>query len=960
MPDAGDTVSGAWREALDCVADLLSKPQTERDELLAALAASNPSLHGRVESLLNADREASRVGFLETARFTAANTSTSALREGATLGPYRMVRELGRGGMGEVWLARRDDGLYQGEVAVKTLHPYFAGGALRDRFLREASLLGRLTHPNIARLLDAGVSDGVVYLVLEYVRGEPIDRWCDARKLDVDARLKLFRDLCSAVAHAHANLIVHRDIKPSNILVTDEGLVKLLDFGIGKLLETEPRQEQGELTRITGRIFTPEYAAPEQILGQAVTTATDIHSLGVLLYTLLCGKGPFAAASNEVDLQRAVLHDDPPPMSRAIATLEDDKPAEARATTRPRLQRKLTGDLDLIAMRAMRKAPTDRYPSVLAFADDVERHLRHQPVDARVGSNAYRFGRFVRRHRVGVIAASVVVVALFAGVAGVLWQAQIARTEARKATAVKDFLLDIFKANSELHPDGIRARQTTAEELLDLASRKTLENAEQEPDVRMELLGSIGNLNVLQEKWEQAEKLLRERIRVASERFGPNDARLAEPLLDVAEFLRASGRSKEGLVEARRALTVLRLAGDRSSALRGRAEFGVAQLMLDLGSGKGSEVSDQYRIALAVLERLPPSDYLARAQLGLGRSFVFEEKYAAAVVELQKGIEIATAVRGKPDALSVTGYANLARSLTRLDRLEEAQQYFEKAIEISTYTQGYDHNLTLGPRIEFALYLKELGRLREMTAELQKVLDVSRKRNAPNHVATVRVHSSLSGAFLTLGDFDAADAHASEAINVLEKTPTHVTLPEFLRVRARVALERQKLPQALDFVERAWQGILLVRGPRNYRAATILMTRGEVLTALGRFEDARAALDESIALFKEFELDPDHPDIMSARLAIASAELAQKRNASAESIATAIVAEVSGLPQRERYWTVEAAAKAQLAESRIAAGNPRASCDPLAASIRLRETNSSSSDSRLNRARELRKKYCTA
>jgi tetratricopeptide (TPR) repeat protein len=222
----------------------------------------------------------------------------------------------------------------------------------------------------------------------------------------------------------------------------------------------------------------------------------------------------------------------------------------------------------------------------------------------------------------------------------------------------------------------------------------------------------------------------------------------------------------------------------------------------------------------------------------------------------------------------------------------------------------------------------------------------------------VRVHSNLSGAFLILGDFDAADAHASEGISVLEKTPTHVSLPEFLRVRARVALERQRLPQALDFIERAWQSVVQVRGPRNYRAATILMTRGEILTAMGRFEDARTALDESIALFKEFELDPDHPDIMSARLAIASAELGQQRNESAESMALEIVAEVSKLPQRERYWAVEAAANAQLAAVRISTGNPRASCDPLAASIRLREAHSSSSDSRLDRTRELRKNYC--
>ena len=397
-----------WRDALQQLDQLLQLPLEERAPILDDLKQSQPQLHSMISSMLEAEARAESAGFLE----TRPSPPTASLHPGAQLGPYRIQSQIGAGGMGEVWLASRDDGLYQGEVAIKTLLPHFSGGALRERFLREAQILGSLAHPNIARLLDAGSApDGSVYLVLEYVRGICIDTWCDEQKLTVEARLRLFLDVCAAVAQAHANLVVHRDIKPPNILVTPEGQVKLLDFGVAKLLEADASPERSDLTRMTGRVFTPEYAAPEQILGEPITTASDVYSLGVLLHVLLTGARPYGRTNNPVEIEHAVLHTEPARASQSAAA-NTEATAVARGTTPARLARALAGDLDNILARAMHKLPTERYPSVLAFADDLRRHLEHKPILARPESVAARTRKFMRRHRFGVAASLLVVLAI--------------------------------------------------------------------------------------------------------------------------------------------------------------------------------------------------------------------------------------------------------------------------------------------------------------------------------------------------------------------------------------------------------------------------------------------------------------------------------------------------------------------------------------------------------------------
>jgi serine/threonine protein kinase len=394
----------------------------------------------------------------------------------ATLGPYVLERELGAGGMGEVWLAHRADGVVTAPAALKLLHAHLAQSGVRERFMREGRILGQLAHPNIARLLDAGLSEsGQPYLALEYVEGLPLDRWCHDQHLEIDARVKLFLQVCDAVAHAHGHLVVHRDLKPSNILVTRTGDVKLLDFGIAKLLESDTASTaETELTRMGGNVLTPEYAAPEQITHQPVTVATDVYSLGVILYLLLTGRRPYDAPT-------------PPQLERAVLEAEPEPPSRTR--------RKLARDLDVIVMKALKKRPEERYASVTALADDLRRYLANEPVVAQPDSLTYRTRKYLRRNRVGVSIVTALVLGL-AATSMLYLKASIARRQAEKESAQSralsdflqwDFLSSITSATGDTRMLG------AAKDLLDTSAARINERLARQPIAAIRLRSSFGN-----------------------------------------------------------------------------------------------------------------------------------------------------------------------------------------------------------------------------------------------------------------------------------------------------------------------------------------------------------------------------------------------------------------------------------------------------------------------------------
>jgi serine/threonine protein kinase/Tol biopolymer transport system component len=408
-PDEWQALSPRLDEALGMTDD-------ERSIWFSTLRAENPTLAHQLEALLEEHRELSEEGFLDE---RPVGLPGAPGLSGQTFGVYTLVSQIGHGGMGTVWLAERSDGRFERRVAVKLLNIAFLGKGGEERFKREGRILGLLRHPNIAELIDAGVSQsGHPYLVLEHIEGDHIDRYCDERRLDVRARVGLFLDILQAVAHAHSNLIVHRDLKPPNILVRTDGQAKLLDFGIAKLLEGEGQTGESVLTLEGGRAMTPEYAAPEQLKGEAVTTATDVYALGVLLYVLVTGQHPVGAGSlTPARLVKSILDTEPPRPSDIVAPTETNGETSAanasrRATTPAKLSRLLRGDLDTIVAKALKKNPEERYASVRALAEDLDRYLRLEPIRARPDSVAYRTGKFMRRHRSSVAAALLVAVAL--------------------------------------------------------------------------------------------------------------------------------------------------------------------------------------------------------------------------------------------------------------------------------------------------------------------------------------------------------------------------------------------------------------------------------------------------------------------------------------------------------------------------------------------------------------------
>jgi serine/threonine-protein kinase len=403
-----------WQEISPYLDEVLSLPEQERAKWLDSFRRKRPDLAELVQELLNEQSILAKERFLERSPITPASEASLA---GRIVGAYKLLSPIGQGGMGSVWLAERTDGRFERQVAVKFLNfAVAAQGA--ERFKREGSILGRLADPHIAELMDAGVTEnGEPYLVLEYVEGEPIDEYCDRRSLDVNARVRLFLDVLSAVAQAHANLVVHRDIKPSNVLVRNDGCVKLLDFGIAKLLSDDAKSAAATMLTIEGGgALTPQFAAPEQITGGTITTATDVYALGVLFYLLLTGRHPAGPPTQSTAaLVKAIVDTETRRASDVIGSDDAIAAATKRATTPDKLRRQLRGDLDTIVAKALKKNPAERYSSVTALADDLQRYLNHEPIKARPDTILYVGSKFLRRYWLPVSAAGLVIASLGAG-----------------------------------------------------------------------------------------------------------------------------------------------------------------------------------------------------------------------------------------------------------------------------------------------------------------------------------------------------------------------------------------------------------------------------------------------------------------------------------------------------------------------------------------------------------------
>jgi eukaryotic-like serine/threonine-protein kinase len=912
-----------WQEVTTYLDQALEMPETERSGWLQTLREENPALVAQLQTLLDEHSALKQEGFLEVGAGPEFRPQVPAHQ---TIDAYTLLSPAGQGGMGSVWLAERNDGRFERQAAVKFLNVGLVGRGVEERFKREGSILGRLAHPHIAELVDAGVSaSGQPYLVLEYVDGKHIDEYCDEHKLDVQARVSLFLDVLAAVEHAHTHLIVHRDLKPSNVLVRKDGRVKLLDFGIAKLLEGEG--ESGAATMLTrdgGAALTPEYAAPEQITGRPVTTATDVYALGVLLYVLLTGRHPAGVnRTSPAELVKAITETEPPSMSgvveerKAGSDLDNlSANAEKRGTTSAKLSKQLRGDLDTIVAKALKKNPEERYASVVALADDLRRTLRNEPISARPDSVGYRATKFVRRNRTTVTLAALALLALVAGVAGTLLQARTARAQrdfayrqVSRAEVINDlnsFLL------SDAAPSG---KPFTVDELLGRAEHILDRQAGQGDANRAELLLSIGQQYESQEETDKARRLLDQAYAISggvpdrSVRAKVSCA-LANALAIGGEIPRAESLVAQGLAdlpnEPQYALDRVYCLSRASEVAReaGSAKQGIERVQSALKVLKASpfdneflelrvhmDLAEAYRQAGELREAISEFEQSAKSMSALGRdetqtagtlynnwgmALYQSGRSAEGVKILRRGVDISSADASE-DGVSPMLLINYASALQDLRRMDEAANYAERGYAVAKKAR---HNVAVNQ----ALLLREriyldLGQTDRALAMLDEV-EPRLKHDLPaGHYAFASVTMERGAIADAKGDHETALRLATQAIAMNEAAikaggQGKPMMPMLFAKRSKFEVELGRPDEAVADARRAlemWQAI-----QKPGVASTILgrgyVTLGRALQAQGKVDDAHAAFGSAVENLAA-TLGPDHRDTRAAmQLAQASGE----------------------------------------------------------------------------------------
>jgi len=738
-------------EALGIFSEALDRPAEARETWIAERCAGREALRARVERLLQAERDST--GFLE----APPPMARAAQHAGERLGAFEVTELIALGGMSAVYRGRRADGAYDQDVAVKVFDAAHLDASARERFDVERRIVAALDHPGIARIIDGGATaDGSPYVVMELIRGKPITRYCNRHRLDLGRRLELFREVCEALDEAHRQGIVHRDIKAGNVLVSEAGQPKLIDFGIAKVLDTERLPVELPETRLDARLMTPEYASPEQMRGEPVGIASDIYSLGVLCYELISGARPHRLAGmSPSEMERAVCETVPVDPSAAVKQRKSGPPrglGEARA-----LAGKLKGDLDRIVMTAMRLEPGQRYVTARALADDIERHLTGKPVHARGASALYRGGKFILRYRTGVGAATVIFLAMVVALVVVDQQRELARDQAARAEAAKEFLVEMISRadpyeNTESPTIAGAVRQAIPGIDEQFAGQPRLE-AEMRHAIGFALSG-LGDYATGHEQLEQALKIYNrigtaiERAEVLSALAGVNWGQSDYPLADTQY------RKAMALVE-----------NDSSSAGR-QAAFKIlvdwAGLMPKMDRGeRGVDLSMR---AVEMVDSLPEVDPLDHAVLynNLAASYDAIEEYENAIAAYERSIELHRLHSdAHPDLATALG--NLGLTYELVGEMEQAVATVEQAVAMQRELLGADHP-------QYVLMLYNLGSLQinagelERAAEnLQAAVEAAEQAYPEDHLYTGRFHHRLAAVFARLELSEPARAHADAA-----------------------------------------------------------------------------------------------------------------------------------------------------------------------------------------------------
>ena len=741
--------SDRWQSASPHLDRVLDLPPSERDACLLSLWSRDAQVAADVEAMLAEHQLLSNEGFLSGPALVEPDESTLA---GLTLGAYTLVSPIGQGGMGSVWLAERSDGRFHGRAALKLLNAALVGRASEVRFKREGSILARLTHSHIARLIDAGVSTtGQPYLVLEHVEGRHIDRYCDEERLGIDERIRLFLDVQGAVAHAHARLIVHRDLKPSNVLVTSNGEVKLLDFGIAKLLEHDAADDVGTvITRDGEYALTPKYAAPEQVTGGPITTATDVYALGVLLFELLTGRHPTGAdAHSPAEFVKAVTDTEPQRLSATMVGADPHESAvraERRATTPERLRRLLQGDLETVVGKALKHDPAERYGSVAEFADDLPRVLDHQPIAVRGDALGYRTAKFLRRHRRVVItsalAASVLVAVSVVYTVRVSAERDRARVEAAKASKVSELLTGLLTgADPYRTPD---AKEPTVRNQLDIGAERIVRELAHEPELQANMLNVIGRTYERMGLHAKALPLLERALAIGRESFGSGNATLAQTLNNLGVLHREQGNPAAAEPLLRESLAMRR-------RVLGSEDKDVAVTLVELGRalggrGRPNEAEALFREALAIRRRVFGEEHreTATSKSDLGRTLMFRGDLESAEPLLRENVATTIRLLGPNHPNSSAAQGSLALLLLAKGQPAAAEALLRESLMAERQVFGDRHVEYAQTLNSLGIALEQQGRLEEAQAIFEECVRIGEAQLTATHPRLLNYATNLA------------------------------------------------------------------------------------------------------------------------------------------------------------------------------------------------------------------------
>lgn len=810
---------------------------------------------------------------------------------GQSIGAYRVIRRLGGGGMGEVVLAERSDQQYEQRVAIKIVKPGVVSRQLQGRLKSERQILATLDHPNIAKLLDGGVTfSGAPYIVMEYIDGLPIDVYCDNHRLSIPDRLRLFQQVCGAVHAAHQRLIVHRDLKPSNILVTAAGVPKLLDFGIAKILDEPQAMHTIAVTHADYRVMTPDHASPEQILGLPVTTASDTYVLGVLLYELLTGQRPFTLNSTRfAELERIICEQQPPAPSAVVATTSEhytpeqlETLAEQRSASLSKLRRQLRGELDNIVLMAMRKEPERRYSSVEQLSADVGRFLDNQPIIARQDSWSYRASKFVRRHAASVA----LTVALFAALAifgATTWvqsnriarerdyaAAQRERAEQQRARAeeVTTFLTDVFSVSD---PSVAQGQTITARELLDRGAQKLEIELSHQPTTRAQLAETIGSVYMRLGLYAPAETLLLRSLAERQRLFGGEHADVASSLAAIGELRSEQAKYSEAEKLLQQALVIFDRSYGRDSSKASEVlhELGVVRL----DAGRPSEAEAVLREALALSQKHagPGNPKTTLIMNDLGLALHAAGQHAEASDLYTRVLDLTREHQGPNHPQIAYALHNRARAYQDAGDLTRSETEYREAIDVYLRVLGREHPDTIDAIGSFGALLQAKGDLAGAEQQFRLALDLDRKVRGPTHIYVGHDLSQLGALAIARSDPKLAEQYFRDALAIFETAlgPANPYVATGKANLGRALVDQGRDREAAPLLEEAINAEITAFGPDSDQVAIARISLGRALTALRQYERAEEQFRLAYPVLLKSR-GPDAPAVQAAERWITS------------------------------------------------------------------------------------------